>query len=147
MKMTKKERILATLNREKTDRIPASFWRHFYEYETDAESLAGIMVDYQKQMDWDFMKVNFRESYHDEAWGTKYEFYKDGVTKPKQLYYPVNTLDDYNHITVLEPLGSAVLKEQLDALHLINKSIGRELFFVMTVFTPSRCYCKTGKEC
>jgi len=146
MKMTKKERIIAVLNKEKTDRIPASFWRHFYEYETDAESLAGIMVDYQKEMDWDFMKVNFRESYHDEAWGTKYEFYRDGVTKPKQLYYPVKTPDDYNHINVIDPLDSPVLREQLDALHLINKSMGRELFFVMTVFTPFAVILKLVKN-
>ncbi|HPZ08216.1 MAG TPA: uroporphyrinogen decarboxylase family protein [Candidatus Eremiobacteraeota bacterium] len=136
MKMTKKERILATLEGEKTDRIPASFWRHFYEYETGAESLADIMIRYEREMDWDFMKVNARASYHDEAWGCKYEFYKDGFRKPKKLYHPVKSIDDYNEIVVLDPLKSPPLREQIDALHLIGKALRDDLFFVMTVFTP-----------
>jgi len=135
-KLSKKERILLTLKGEETDRIPASFWRHFYIEETDKEKLAEIILGYQKEMEWDFMKINPRASYHDEPWGTEYHFYRDGVTKPRKLKYPVKSIDDYKKITPLNPLKNPVLRDHIDTVYYINKGLRGELFFVMTLFTP-----------
>ena len=62
--MNHRERVIACLAGEEIDRPPASMWRHFYEAETAAETLAMEMIEFQRQFDWDFMKVNPRASYH-----------------------------------------------------------------------------------
>ena len=54
--MTHWERVRATLAGEEVDRPAISMWRHFYSRETDPESLAGAMLAYQKENDWDFLK-------------------------------------------------------------------------------------------
>ena len=135
-KMTKKERIDMALAGQPVDRIPASFWRHFYEYEDTARGLADAMLLFQENYDWDFMKVNPRASYHSEDWGSPYRFYKDGITKPERLDYPVKKLSDLDKITPLNPLKTPVLKDHIDALHYIKKGLPKNMYFIMTVFTP-----------
>ena len=67
--MNHRERVLACLAGEYVDRPPASMWRHFYAEETAPDTLAEAMLGFQREYDWDFMKVNPRASYHAEDWG------------------------------------------------------------------------------
>jgi uroporphyrinogen decarboxylase len=134
--MTKKERIDAAVQGQPVDRIPASFWRHFYESEDSPRGLADAMLSHQENFQWDFVKVNPRASYHHEDWGASYRFFKDGLTKPERLDYPVKRISDLGNIRPLEPLKSRVLKDHLDALHYIKKGLESKVYFLMTVFTP-----------
>jgi uroporphyrinogen decarboxylase len=134
--MTKKERIDAILTGQPVDRIPVSFWRHFYEMEDTPGGLADAMLSYQNNYDWDFMKVNPRASYHHEDWGASYKFFKDGFTKPERLDCPVKKLSDLAEIKPLEPLKAPVLKDHLDAVHLISKGVPKNFYYIMTIFTP-----------
>jgi len=135
-KMTKKERIDMVLAGQPVDRIPASFWRHFYEREDTPRGLADAMLLFQENYDWDFMKVNPRASYHFEDWGAKFKFFRDGKTKPEMLDYPIKKISDLERIKPLKPLESNVLKDHIDALHYIRKGLPKNMYFVMTVFTP-----------
>ncbi|MCE1245215.1 MAG: hypothetical protein LWY06_01080 [Firmicutes bacterium] len=134
--MTKKERINAVITGQPVDRIPISFWRHFYEKEDTARGLADAMLSYQENYDWDFMKVNPRASYHIEDCGNSFRFFKDGFTKPERLDYSIKKLSDLSRIKPLEPLKAPVLKEHIDALHYISKGISKDVHYVMTIFTP-----------
>ena len=62
--MTKIERINAALKGEEVDAVPVSFWRHFYHQERDPGLLADALLAFQREYEWDFMKVNPRASYH-----------------------------------------------------------------------------------
>lgn len=135
-KMTKKQRIDLTLAGQPVDRIPASFWRHYYENEDTPRGLADAMLLHQQNYDWDFMKVNPRASYHFEDWGASFKFFKDGKTKPERLDYPVKKISQLDRIKPLDPMSSKVLREHIDALHYIKKGIPDDLYLLMTVFTP-----------
>lgn len=134
--MNSKERIDAALMGEPTDRVPVSLWRHFYQYEDTPRGLADAMLLFQEDYKWDFMKVNPRASYHHEDWGASYKFFKDGLTKPERLDYPVKKLSDLAKIQPLSPLKTRILREHIDALHIIKKELGDRLYFIMTVFSP-----------
>lgn len=135
-KMTKKERVNAALRGEPVDRIPVSFWRHFYEREDTPRGLADAMLLFQQNYDWDFMKVNPRGGYHFEDWGAKFRFFKDGLTKPERLDNPVKKINDLAKIHPLEPMKSPILRDHVDALHYISKEIDKDVHFLMTVFSP-----------
>lgn len=135
-KMTKKERIDMALANQPIDRIPVSFWRHFYNLEDTPRGLADAMLLFQENYDWDFLKVNARASYHTEDWGTKFKFFKDGKTSPERIDYPVKKISDLNKIKPLNPMKTRVLKDHIDALHYIKKGIPKNMYFVMTVFSP-----------
>lgn len=131
--MTHRERVLASLQGRKTDRVPVSMWRHFFSAETTAEGLAEAMLGYQRDFDWDFMKVNPRASYHVEDWGVKTRY--NGDCAPLVFSVPVHRPEDWSRIGALEP-ERGVLGEHLGAIELISKRLKEQAPFVMTVFNP-----------
>ena len=131
--MNHRERVLACLAGEDVDRPPASMWRHFYAEETAAGTLAEAMLGFQREYDWDFMKVNPRASYHAEDWGLTMRTGGDG--SPEAVSWPVSEPADWTRLEVLDPYAG-VLGEQIEALRLIAKGLQGRVPFLMTVFTP-----------
>ena len=131
--MNHRERVLACLAGCDVDRPPASMWRHFYAEETAPDTLAGAMLGFQREYDWDFMKVNPRASYHAEDWGLTMRAGADG--SPEPVSWPVSEPGDWTRLEVLDP-SAGVLGEQLEALRLIGDGLEGEVPFLMTVFTP-----------
>lgn len=117
------------------DRVPISLWRHFYEKESTAEGLAEAMISFQKEYDWDFMKVNPQASYHIEGWGAKVEFDHGSLKKTEVIEYPIKKAGDWKKFEALK-FSKIALEEQLKALNLIKKEFKEEIFLVETIFTP-----------
>ena len=134
--MTRRDRMRKTLQGERTDRPPMSFWRHFYDREGSAEALAKVMLEFQKTYDWDFMKVNPRASYHAEDWGVRTKRPGEGpLDKPKVIASPIREPKDWDTIRPLDPT-KGTLGEMLDAEERIASEIQGETDWLMTVFNP-----------
>ena len=131
--MNHRERVLACLAGCDVDRPPAGMWRHFYAEETAPDTLAEAMLGFQREYDWDFMKVNPRASYHAEDWGLTMRAGGDG--SPVPVSWPVSEPGDWTRLEVLDP-HAGVLGEQLEALRLIGDGLEGQVPFLMTVFTP-----------
>ena len=131
----KRERIEATLAGERVDQIPITMWRHFYGKEVTAEGLAESMLGFQREYDWDFMKVNPRAQYHVEDWGATFEYTSDPNTAPNLIHAPIASANDWETLTVLDPT-KGTLGEHLHALSLIKNGLNGQVPFVMTVFNP-----------
>ena len=110
-------------------------WRHFYEKESTAEGLAEAMISFQKEYDWDFMKVNPRASYHIEGWGAKFEFNHGPLKKTEVIEFPIKNAEDWKNFESLK-FSKKTLEEQLKALSLLKKEFKDEIFLVETIFTP-----------
>lgn len=134
--MTRAQRIDAAIAGQPVDRVPASFWRHFYQNEDTPRGLADAMLLFQENYDWDFVKINPRASYHHEDWGASYRFFKDGKTKPERIDYPVKKISHLKNIKPLDPLKATVLKNHIDAVYYVKKGLPRHTYFLMTVFSP-----------
>ncbi len=136
MTMTRRERTRKTIQGERTDRPPMSFWRHFYDREGTAQELAEAMLEFQRKHNWDFMKVNPRASYHVEDWGVKTARPGKGpLDKPKVVHSPVREPQDWDKIRALNP-SKGTLAEILDAEERIATEIQGETDWLMTVFNP-----------
>jgi uroporphyrinogen decarboxylase len=134
-KYSPRERIQMIMEGEKPDRFAASAWRHFLHLETNLEKFVGVMLDFQKRFDWDFMKINPRACYHAEDWGTKAEWSTDECVKHRLYGFPVDEIEDWDRIQVLPP-DTPVLTEHLKAVSRIRKATGPDLPLFMTVFNP-----------
>lgn len=134
-KLSHRERLLTILAGERPDRHAASFWRHFYHLENNAEGTADAMLRFQKEYDWDFMKVNPRADYHIEDWGLEQVWSKDEFEKHSKIKFPVTKIKDWAKITPLS-INSPALAEHLKVVSLIRKRSDKELPLLMTVFTP-----------
>ena len=131
--MSHRERVFAALRGEAVDRPPVSMWRHFFAEETSPDGLVEAMLVFQRSLDWDFMKVNPRASYHAEDWGLEVEY--GGRGAPRTVTPPVRQPDDWLRLEVLEP-DAGVLGEHLRALEAIARGLRGEVPLLMTVFTP-----------
>jgi uroporphyrinogen decarboxylase len=131
--MTRRERVMASLRGEQTDRIAGSMWRHYFDREQSAEGLAPAMLEHQRRFDWDFMKVNPRASYHAEPWGVRAIY--TGNDAPAVTGHPVKTERDWSKIGAVA-MSAPVFKEQLKAIELIEAGLGGQTPFLATVFSP-----------
>ena len=67
--MTKRERILAAIRREPTDRPPYAFWRHFPNVDRSPAALAQTTLRFHERYGSDFLKVTPAGGYAVEDWG------------------------------------------------------------------------------
>ncbi len=61
--MNKRERLEKTIADEPTDRVPVALWRHFPGDDQRAGDLASSVIAWQRQYDWDFVKVTPASSF------------------------------------------------------------------------------------
>lgn len=133
---TKRQRFEAVMAGEPADRPPVSAWRHFVDRERDAAALAEAMVGFQRQFDWDFVKINPRATYYAEAWGNVYDYARyDGVV-PAVTRYVVHRPVDVEKIEELNPDEAAPFREQLEVVRSIRRSLGPEIPILQTLFSP-----------
>ena len=135
MTLSKQERVQAVLEGETVDRPPISVWRHFYDKETTSQGLVESMLGFQRQYDWDFMKVNPRAQYHVEDWGATFRYPADPNEGPTALDVPVGSPEQWDRVEPLKTTAG-VLDEHLTALSDIKNGLAGETPFIMTVFNP-----------
>lgn len=129
------ERIQMIIAGERPDRYAASCWRHFFHMEHHAKGTAEAMLGFQKEFDWDFMKINPRADYHIEDWGLTQAWSHNEFKKHAKSNFPIRTADDWLKIKALSPTAPA-LAEHLKVVSLIRKQSDKELPILMTVFSP-----------
>jgi uroporphyrinogen decarboxylase len=134
-KFTHKQRLENLLEGKEIDRPPVSAWRHFFDKEWTADDLADSMFEFQKQYDWDFMKINPRASYYIEGWGGRHKPSGKPDEKPLLENAPIKNPKDWPSLKPLDIHGGA-FGEQLKAVDMINRRLDGQLDFFQTVFSP-----------
>lgn len=130
-----RDRLAMILAGERPDRFAASFWRHFFHLEHTAEGTADAMLRFQKEFDWDFMKVNPRADYHGQDWGVKLKLSNRELENHVKQSFPIARIEDWSKITPLA-MTAPVLAEHLKLVSLLRSRSEKELPILMTVFTP-----------
>lgn len=140
--VSKRERLEAVLQGEKADRVPVSAWRHFTEDEhSGAKRWADCMVKFQKEYDWDFLKLQPRASLFCEAWGQEYDYdnYGNNVVAPctKHLLDYDNLQEDLKKITVVK--DSPVFEDALEGVKLAVEALP-DVPVIQTIFCPGAIF-------
>lgn len=133
--MNQRERVHAALRGDDVDRPPYGFWGHDFVREWSAEGLAAAMVESVRAYDYDYLKVNPRATYFDEAWGGRHRPSGDPNVHPDNLAWPLHEAPDLAKVAPADPRAGA-FGEQLEALRLIGRELAGEVPFVQTVFSP-----------
>ncbi len=132
----KRARLEACLGGEKPDRVPVALWRHFPVDDQAPESLAAAILDFQRQFDFDLVKVTPASSFCLRDWGVTDIW--QGATEGTRTYTQrvVQSPEDWLKLPVLDPYHGA-LAEQLTCLNLLLGELGREGVPVLqTIFSP-----------
>jgi uroporphyrinogen decarboxylase len=132
---THKERILACINGEMTDRPPVALWRHFPVDDQKPETLAAATLNFQRIYDFDLVKVTPASSFCVRDWGVEDQWM--GHTEGTRQYTKrvVHRPSDWEKLQVLE-LTSPHLAGQLACLRLLRTELSPETPLLQTIFSP-----------
>jgi uroporphyrinogen decarboxylase len=133
--MTKRERLEATIRGEPTDRVPVALWRHFPVDDQDPAALAASTVAFQRQYDFDFIKVTPASSFCVRDWGVEDEWLGNEEGTREYGRRSIRSPQDWQAIAPLDPEQGA-LGAQLRCLSLIHEAVGDEVPFIQTIFNP-----------
>ena len=139
--MTRRERVMAALRGDHPpgfsapDRPPVSFWGHFYARESSASDLVEATLEFQREYDWDWIKLNPRKHYHVEPWGVRYRYGGGANQKPALEAWPIHAPEDWAGVTARPP-DQGALGEQLEAVRLLRRGLPADVPLIETVFTP-----------
>jgi uroporphyrinogen decarboxylase len=143
--MNRRERVFAAVRGEPVDRLPVSFWGHFYHRESSASDLADATLEFQRTFDWDWVKLNPRKHYHVEPWGVRYAYSGRPNEKPVLESWPVRRAEDWAEITA-RPADAGAFAEQLEAVRLVRRGLPPDVPLIETVFTPLAVLGEMVKE-
>jgi uroporphyrinogen decarboxylase len=133
--MTKRERLEATIRGEQTDRVPVALWRHFPVDDQDPAELAASTVAFQRQYDFDFVKVTPASSFCVRDWGAEDEWLGNQEGTREYRRQPVQSPKDWQALPRLNP-DEGALGAQLRCLEQILEALGEEVPVIQTIFNP-----------
>jgi uroporphyrinogen decarboxylase len=146
IEMTKRQRLEAAIRGEPTDRLPVALWRHFPGDDQSPTELASSTLSFQRQYDFDFIKVTPASSFCVRDWGVEDHWRGNEEGTREYSNHPIRTPEHWFALQRLEPEQGA-LGAQLRCLELIRKTVGDEVPFIQTIFNPlSQAKYLVGKE-
>lgn len=134
---SKRDRLEAAIAGEKPDRPPVALWRHWPGDDQDATSLAAAHIKWQRDYDWDLLKVSPASSYCLVDWGVRDKW--EGAAEGTRNYInrAIREPGDWEKLTELDPT-QGMLATQLEGLNLVGKGLDGEDEppFIATIFSP-----------
>jgi uroporphyrinogen decarboxylase len=135
--MTRRERLVAAVRREPTDRTPYAFWRHFPKVDTNPAGLAQATLRFHERYGSDFIKITPAGGYAVEEWGCveSPEPRPDGHRPCATC--AVRSAEDWKRIRPLDPTTAAGYSLHLETI--IRMGFDRRIAdapALPTVFSP-----------
>ena len=133
--LSHRERIETCLSGEIPDRVPVALWRHFPGDDQHPQRLAEAHIRFQRQYDFDLLKVTPESTYMTKEWGGTDEWRGAAEGTREYVVRGVARVDDWTRLAVLDPTAGR-LGDQVKALRAINAVVGPHTPVIQTIFSP-----------
>jgi uroporphyrinogen decarboxylase len=135
MALSKRERLERAIRGEEVDRVPVALWRHWPGDDQRAVDLAEATVAFQRQWDFDFVKVTPASSFCIADYGVQDRWVGALEGTREYIRRAVQRSLDWTELRVLDP-GRGALARQLEVLRLLKDAFGEDVPFIQTIFSP-----------
>jgi len=135
--MSRRERVLAAINRQPVDRVPYAVWRHFPNVDHSPAGLAQATLRFHERYGSDFLKITPRGGYAVEAWGcVESDAVREDGHRPCASC-AVRSPEDWKKIRALDPAASSGWAEEIETIIRLgfDRRIG-DAPVVPTLFSP-----------
>jgi len=120
---------------ETLPRTPVALWRHFPVDDQSADGLFAATIAFQRQYDFDLVKVSPSSSFCIKDWGADDKWTGSAEGSRQYMSFPVTGPDDWQKIKKLSP-ASGQLGSQLDCLKRIVQEYHHHTPVLQTIFSP-----------
>ena len=133
--MNRWERIRAALEGEPTDRVPISLWRHSPVDDETPQGLAAVTLQWQKEYDFDLVKLTPTGTYGIEDWGgrTRYTSNDNGVRTV--IKHGISAAGDWPRLAKLD-VTKGYIGNQITAVRMVAEGLKKSAPMLQTVFSP-----------
>ncbi|MCB9437041.1 MAG: uroporphyrinogen decarboxylase [Anaerolineales bacterium] len=135
MTLTKRERLEKTIAGEAVDRLPVSLWRHWPGDDQRPADLVQACIDFQRQWDFDFIKITPASSYCVADYGVQDQWIGNIEGTREYTRRVVQRSLDWTELRVLDPYKGQ-LGMQLEVIRLMKEGLKGDIPFIQTVFNP-----------
>lgn len=135
MPNTHRKRLETTLSGNKPDRLPIALWHHFPVDDQNAITLAEATIAFQKQFDFDLIKVMPPSSFCLKDWGAMDEWQGNPEGTRKYTKNVISHPEDWHRLHILDP-NKGYLGQQLRCLALLQEAFSDQTPILQTVFNP-----------
>ena len=133
--MRKRERVEAAIAGRAVDRVPVSAWRHHPVDDQSPEAFAAATLAFQREFDFDFVKVTPASSYCLREWGVRDAWLGHAHGTREYGSPPIEKMDDWRKVVMHDPRVGDMGKVLL-ALELIGAQLEPGTPFIPTIFSP-----------
>jgi uroporphyrinogen decarboxylase len=135
MSISHRQRLEICLAGEKPDRTPVALWRHFPVDDQTPEGLAAAILKYQRDYDFDLVKVTPASSFCLKDWGIGDEWRGADEGTRDYTRRVIHKPEDWEQLQTLSPT-QGYLGDQLACLRMIVGELGPETPVIQTIFSP-----------
>jgi uroporphyrinogen decarboxylase len=129
------ERVKDALAGKAVDRPPVSVWMHFPAVDQDSLRLAETQVAFQKQYDYDFIKLMPFGLYSAQDWGCQVQFFCDDTHSPVVYKHGINHSVEWQKLRALSPeFGN--WGQLLQLAEYTMAMVGDDVPVIQTYFSP-----------
>ena len=135
--MSRRDRVLAAIQRQQVDRVPYAVWRHFPQVDRNPAGLAQATLRFHERYGSDFLKITPAGGYAVEEWGcVEGDEVRDDGHRPCARC-AVRAGEDWTKIRPLDPTTAAGYSQQIEVIIRMgfDRRIGDALV-VPTLFSP-----------
>jgi uroporphyrinogen decarboxylase len=133
--MTRRERLEAIFIGAPVDRTAVALWRHFPGDDQRPADLAAATLMWQATWDWDFIKVSPASSFCLVDWGAEDRWLGGDEGNRQYTGRVVVLARDWARLPLQDPTQGA-LGGQIDCLNRLQASVGADVPFLQTIFSP-----------
>jgi uroporphyrinogen decarboxylase len=141
-----RERLENCISGNRVDRIPVALWRHFPVDDQTPEGLASSTIFFQKNYDFDFIKVSPASSSCLKDWGIEDKWTGNPEGSRQYLQPIIHSPEDWAKLVILDP-EKGFLGNQLTCLEILKKEFASSVPLIQTIFSPlAQAKNLVGKE-
>lgn len=130
-----RDRLEVCISGDKVDRPAIALWRHFPVDDQSPDTLAEATINFQRDYDFDLVKVSPSSSFCIRDWGAKDEWRGLPEGTRDYTHRVVQHPEDWEMLPFLDPYKGS-LAGQIECLRLIAAELGGEVPIIQTIFSP-----------
>lgn len=135
MTLTKRERLEKTIAGETTDRVPVALWRHWPGDDQRPADLVQACLDFQKQWDFDFIKITPASNYSVTDYGVQDRWVGHIEGTRETTKRVVERSVDWTTLRALDPKKGS-LGQQIETVRLMQEGLKGNVPYIQTIFSP-----------